>query len=142
MLYSVGGYSYDYAYATLMNNGLVGGNNWSTDIRKRWQKAGDKTDVPRISNNADANVSSLSSRFITEANYMVLNNIRLSYAIPQKLLQNQNVAKQINVFVSGDNLWLHSARNGFNPSTAESGASDMYRYSPLSTISVGLNAKF
>jgi hypothetical protein len=142
LLYSVGGYSYDYAYASLMNNDLVGGNNWSTDIRKRWQKEGDITNVPRISDEADPNVNSLSSRFITEASYLVLNNVRLAYSIPEKLLKNQNVAKQITVFVSGDNLWLHSARNGFNPSTAESGASDIYRYSPLSTISVGLNAKF
>jgi len=142
LLYSIGGYSYDYAYASLMNNDLVGGNNWSTDIRKRWQKEGDITNVPRISDEADPNVNSLSSRFITEASYLVLNNVRLAYSIPEKLLKNQNVAKQITVFVSGDNLWLHSARNGFNPSTAESGASDIYRYSPLSTISVGLNAKF
>ena len=142
LLYSVGGYSYDGAYAVLMNNDLIGGNNWSTDIRKRWQKEGDITNVPRISNNADARVNSTSSRFITEASYLVLNNVRLAYSIPEKILKNQNVAKQITVFISGDNLWLKSARNGFNPSTAESGASDMYRYSPLSTISVGLNAKF
>jgi hypothetical protein len=125
-----------------MNNDLVGGNNWSTDIRKRWQKEGDITNVPRISNNADARVNSTSSRFITEASYLVLNNVRLAYTLPEKILKNQDVAKQITVFISGDNLWIHSARNGFNPSTAESGASDMYRYSPLSTISVGLNAKF
>jgi hypothetical protein len=142
LLYSVGGYSYDNAYAVLMNNDLVGGNNWSTDIRKRWQKEGDITNVPRISNNADARVNSTSSRFITEASYLVLNNVRLAYTLPEKILKNQDVAKQITVFISGDNLWIHSARNGFNPSTAESGASDMYRYSPLSTISVGLNAKF
>lgn len=142
MLYSFGGYAYDGAYATLMNNGLVGGNNWSTDILNRWQKPGDITDVPRISNNADANVNSLSSRFLEKANYLVLNNVQLSYTFPEVLLKKQNFAKAVTFFVSGDNLYLHSARNGFNPSTAESGSSDMYRYSPLSTISAGLKAKF
>lgn len=142
LLYSFGGYAYDGAYATLMNNGLVGGNNWSTDIRNRWQKAGDITSVPRISNNADANVSSTSSRFITEASYLVLNNIRLGYTIPARIMDRQRVANEVTVFVSGDNLWLHSARNGFNPSTAENGASDRYRYSPLSTITFGIKAKF
>lgn len=142
LLYSLGGYAYDYAYATLMNNDLVGGNNWHTDIRKRWQQPGDITDVPRISNNADANVVSRSSRFLTKANYLVLNNIQLAYTFPEGLMKRQRFADQITVFVSGDNLWLNSARNGFNPSTAESGSSNMYRYSPLSTISAGIKAKF
>jgi hypothetical protein len=47
-LYSLGGYSYDGAYAQLMHSGLIGSNNWSTDIYNRWQKPGDITDVPRI----------------------------------------------------------------------------------------------
>lgn len=142
VLYSFGGYAYDGAYATLMGNGLIGGNNWSTDITRRWQKKGDVTEVPRLSNNADANVNSVSSRFVTKANYLVLNNVRLAYTIPSSVLSKTNILQQATIFVSGDNLWLHSARNGFNPSTAESGASDMYRYSPLSTITAGLRVRF
>ena len=142
LLYSFGGYAYDGAYAGLMNNGLIGGNNWSTDIRNRWQKPGDITNVPRLSNNYDANVNALSSRFITEANYLVLNNVRVAYTLPAEAMHRMGVLESATFFVSGDNLWLHSARNGFNPSTAESGSSDMYRYSPLSTITVGLKAKF
>jgi TonB-linked SusC/RagA family outer membrane protein len=142
LLYSFGGYAYDGAYAGLMGNGLIGGNNWSTDIRNRWQKAGDITDVPRISNNQDASVTSASSRFITKANYIALNNVRLGYTLPASLTQRLGIIEQASFFVSGDNLWLHSARNGFNPSTAESGASDTYRYSPLSTITVGAKFRF
>lgn len=142
LLYSIGGHAYDGAYATLMNNGLIGGNNWHTDIRKRWQNPGDVTDVPRISNNFDPNVNSSSSRFITNASFLSLNNIRLSYNLPSNLLRNIGAIDQVSAFVSGDNLWLASKRNGFNPSTAETGASNMYRYSPLSTITFGIRAKF
>ncbi len=141
-LYSLGGYAYDYAYAALMDNGDIGGNNWSTDIRNRWQKAGDITDVPRISNNQDANVSSSSSRFITRADYISLNNIRVSYTLPANVITHLGFIDQASFYISGDNLWLKSKRNGFNPSTAESGESDTYRYSPLSTISFGFKAKF
>jgi TonB-linked SusC/RagA family outer membrane protein len=140
-LYSLGGYSNDGAYAGLMNNGLIGGNNWSTDIRRRWQKAGDITDVPRLSNNADANVNSASSRFLTKSDFLALNNIRLGYTIPASLLKKVNL-QDASFFLSADNLWLGSARNGFNPSTSESGASDTYRYSPLSTITFGTKIKF
>lgn len=140
MLYSFGGYSYDGAYAILMGNGLIGGNNWNTDILRRWQKAGDITDVPRLSNNADPNVTSASSRFVTKANYISLNNVRLGYNIPSKYLSDLGVAG-VSLWVSGDNLWLNTTRNGFNPSTAESGASSTYTYSPLSTVTAGLRVK-
>ncbi len=39
-LYQIGGHAYDGAYQTLMNNDVVGGNNWHTDIRGRWQEPG------------------------------------------------------------------------------------------------------
>lgn len=142
LLYSIGGYAYDGAYATLMSSGAIGGNNWHTDIRKRWQKAGDITDVPRLSNNQDANVNAASTRFLTKANYLALNNIRLGYTLPANLTQRLGVIDAASLFVSGDNLWLYSARRGFNPSTAETGGSDMYRYSPLSTITFGCKIKF
>lgn len=142
LLYSFGGYAYDGAYADLMNNGLIGGNNWHTDIRSRWQKVGDVTSVPRISNNYDANVNSVSSRFITKANYLSLNNVRVAYNFSPALINKIGLIESATFFVSGDNLWLNSARNGFNPSTAESGSSDTYRYSPLSTITVGLKTRF
>lgn len=142
LLYSFGGYGYDGAYAGLMDNGLIGGNNWSTDIRRRWQKAGDITDVPRLSNNYDANVVAASSRFITKATYLALNNVRIGYSLPSSLTEKIKGIQSASFFVSGDNLWLHSERKGFNPSTAENGASDTYRYSPLSTITVGIKARF
>ncbi len=142
LLYSLGGHSYDFAYAGLMANGLIGGNNWHTDIRNRWQKPGDVTDVPRLSNNQDANVASASSRFITKADYLSLNNINVSFNLPQNVVQRLGIISQASFYFSGDNLWLLSARDGFNPSTAESGASDTYRYSPLSTITFGFKARF
>ncbi len=142
LLYSFGGYSYDGAYAGLMNNGLIGGNNWHTDIRNRWQKPGDITNVPRLSNNLDANVASGSTRFLTKADYISLNNIRFAYTLPTSLTSRAQGLQSLSFYISGDNLWIKTKRNGFNPSTAESGGSDIYRYSPLSTISVGLKAKF
>lgn len=142
MLYSFGGYGYDAAYAGLMANGLIGGNNWSTDIRNRWQKSGDITDVPRLSNNADANVASAATRFLTKNDFMALNNIRIGYTVPADVIKRSNLFQEISFFISGDNLWLNSARRGFNPSTSESGNSNVYRYSPLSTFTVGSKIKF
>lgn len=141
MLYSFGGYAYDGAYAGLMHSGYAGSNNWHTDIANRWQAAGDITDVPRLSNNKDPNVTSVSTRFLTKANYLLLNNIRLTYNFTEKLLAPIGLTG-LGIWVSGDNLWQHSNRKGFNPASSETGSSNTYRYSPLSTFTAGLRAKF
>lgn len=151
MLYSYGGYAYDYSYASLMSNTRIGGNNWHTDILNRWQNEGDITDVPRLSSNLDANVNSLSTRFLTKANYLVLNNVRLSYTLPESYTSRIGVGG-LSVWVSGDNLWINTAREGLNPSISEAGSSNdtnaettavqsRYQYSPLSTMTAGLRIK-
>lgn len=143
LLYSIGGYAYDAAYAALMGNGTVGGNNWHNDIYQRWQKEGDQTDVPRISNNAgtDQNVTSRSTRFLTKADYIGLNNIRLGYTFQSAKIKTLGLSN-LGIWVSGDNLWYRTGRQGLYPGTDEAGLSDMYRYAPLSTFSAGLKAKF
>ncbi|WP_026708561.1 SusC/RagA family TonB-linked outer membrane protein [Flavobacterium frigidarium] len=140
-LYSLGGYSYDGAYAQLMHSDLIGSNNWSEDIRNRWQQPGDITNVPRLSNNEDISGNGVSSRFITKADYLSLNNVRVGFSMPDDFLKSLNMYS-LDVYVSGDNLLLFSQRDGFNPSSSLSGASSTYSYSPMSTISLGLKAKF
>ncbi|WP_224491475.1 SusC/RagA family TonB-linked outer membrane protein [Robertkochia flava] len=140
-LYSLGGYSYDFVYASLMDNHSAGGNNWHTDIRDRWQQPGDVTDVPRISDNYDINVGSTSTRFLTKADYLALNNIRLGYTLPSSVIENLGVSS-LNLYMTGDNLWLSTKRKGFNPTTSQAGTSDWYTYNPLSTFTFGLRAKF
>lgn len=140
-IYSLGGYAYDGAYASLMNNPTAGNNNWHKDIFARWQNPGDITDVPRLSEGFDVNVASSSTRFLTRADYFALNNIKIGYSVPAKILETIKLAG-LNVWVSGDNLMFKSSRAGFNPSTSEVGSSSTYRYSPLSTLSAGLRVTF
>jgi TonB-linked SusC/RagA family outer membrane protein len=140
-IYSLGGYAYDGAYGILMHNDVVGGNNWHTDIFNRWQNPGDITNVPRLSSNYDTNVRSASTRFLTKSDFLSLNNVRIGYSVPANMVQKMKMSS-LNIFISGDNLFLLSARDGFNPSTHEAGTSDMYRYSPLSTYTLGLRVQF
>ena len=140
-LYQIGGYSYDFVYARLMHNDMVGSNNWHVDILDRWQEPGDITDVPRLSNNADLNVTSSSTRFLTKSDYLSLNNVRLGYTIPASFSESLGLTN-LSVYVSGDNLLLFTERDGFNPSVSETGGSDWYTYSPLSTVTAGLKVKF
>ncbi len=149
-LYSLGGYSYDGSYARLMHSNVAGSNNWHKDIFNRWQKPGDITDVPAITHGENVTTTgaaktytranSASTRFIQKSDYLALNNVRIGYSLPTKYLENSGIS-YVNIWASGDNLFLLSKRNGFNPTTSETGASG-YRYSPLTNFSLGVRVKF
>jgi TonB-linked SusC/RagA family outer membrane protein len=142
LLYSFGGYAFDGTYQDLMGNPQAGGNNWHVDMLNRWKSEGDVTDVPvLVDNNLFANTNAASTRFLTKASYLNLNTVRLGYTFPTAVISKIGM-RNLNVYVSGDNLWLKSERKGFNPMISETGASARYRYSPLSTLSAGATLKF
>ncbi len=142
-LYGIGGYAYDAAYGALMHNSVIGNNNWHTDIMDRWQNPGDITDVPRLTSNrtGDTNYNSMSTRFLTKSDYLVLNNVRLAYNMPNKYFTGLGL-NGLTISLTGDNLWIQTKRKGFNPTTSETGNSNTYRYSPLSTITFGVKTNF
>ncbi|MDR0385832.1 MAG: SusC/RagA family TonB-linked outer membrane protein [Prevotellaceae bacterium] len=140
-IYGVGGYGYDYVYAGLMNNDRVGTMNWHRDIEQRWTAPGQQTSVPRLSATYDEYVNSSSSRFLTSMSYLGLNNIRLSYTFPKRLLNKIKINKT-SIWVSGDNLYMSSARAGYFPIGNQAGESNRSQYVPLSTIMCGINVQF
>ena len=141
--YSLGGYGYDSQYAELMhdNNGGITAQNRHVDVRNRWREPGDITDVPLIADRVIPNVNSTSSRFITSTDFLALNNLLLNYDLSKKALDQMGISA-LSLFISGDNLAFFSARDGWNPSTSESGNSGRGRYAPLSTFTFGVRAKF
>ncbi len=144
LLYSFGGHSYDSNYARLMGNDKVGENAWHTDIRKRWQKEGDITDVPKITNGygtVNRNQNATSTRFLTKKDYFLLNNVQLNYDLPSNWIQKVGI-KQASIWVSGDNLWSKTKRDGFFPFNSETGGPDLYAYDPLTTTNFGIKFKF
>lgn len=141
--YSFGGYVYDSGYARLMDGSdLIGTSNWHTDMRQAWTQPGDITDVPRNSAgyNTDTRASSVSSRFLTKADYMSLNNIRVGYNLPSDALEAMNLTS-FSVYVTGDNLMMLSARDGLNPTTLF-GSGNSGLYMPMSTFTIGTKIEF
>ena len=141
--YSLGGHIYDNGYATLMSNsGLIGANNWHKDILNAWQQPGDVTNVPRLTSgySTDVNYNSTSTRFLTKADYLSLNNVRIAYNFPAKFIDNLKLSK-LNLYVSGDNLMMLSARKGLNPQTLIN-SSNSGIYMPMTTVSFGTKIEF
>lgn len=141
--YSIGGYVMDEGYRTLMNDGdLIGSNNFHSDIKNAWQQPGDITNVPRTSAGyaADTQFNATSTRFLTKADYLSLNTVKLGYTVPSRFMDSMSVSK-LNIYVSGDNLMMLSAREGLNPTTLIS-SSNSGIYMPMTTFSFGAKVEF
>jgi hypothetical protein len=136
--YSTGGKMYDGNWASLMHTGAFG-SAWSTDILKRWQKAGDITNVPRLQNSYAA-ATAASSRYLTDASYMSLRNITLSYTFPASLTKTLDMSA-LRIFVSGDNLGMLTKRKGMDPQQSFAGTAD-FTYIPSRIVSFGVNLTF
>ncbi len=136
--YSIGGWSYDNAYAALMANNYAGTHSYHVDLRNRWRAPGDVTDIPRQDARGQIQQNATSTRFLTKADFLALNNIRLGWEMPKSFAENIGL-ENLGVFLTGDNIAFWSERKGFNPSTSITGSSDFYRYNPLSTVVLGIN---
>ncbi|MDY2588427.1 SusC/RagA family TonB-linked outer membrane protein [Winogradskyella aquimaris] len=140
--YSIGGYTYDAGYAVLMDNNLIGADNFSTDIRQAWTTPGQVTDVPRTSANfgTDGQQNSFSSRFLTKADFFSLNNVNINYRLSQSIVESMGL-EGVSFTLAGDNLMFLSNRKGLNPSTAI-GTTNSGIYMPLTTFSLGAKVQF
>jgi len=141
--YSIGGHIYDNGYSVLMNNrDLIGSNNFHQDVRKAWKQPGDMTNVPRMTAgyNTDTQHNATSTRFLTKADFLSLNNLRIGYTLPNSAAENAGL-KSLSFYVSGDNLMMLSARSGLNP-TNFIASSNSGMYMPMTTFSLGTKIQF
>ncbi len=140
--YSLGGKVLDLTYADLMATDEFG-YAMSEDVKKAWQKPGDITDVPRLDANSTHATSigqSYSTRWLTNANYLNLRTVTLSYNLPAKWLHHVMV-KNARLSVSAENLFMIKARQGLNPQANYAGVS-YNEYMPARNITLGLNVSF
>lgn len=141
--YQIGGKTYDGSYATLMHSGNTRtvGNNWHKDILGAWQKEGDVTDVPRLSlATADSYANSASTRFLVSARYLNISNISVGYTLPSSW-SNKIELNSVRVYCAMDNVALFSVRKGLDPRQNWDGSTS-WNYSPIRTISGGVQVKF
>ena len=140
--FSIGGKIYDADYGGLMY-GTVGnqpGNNWSTDILRRWTTAGQKTDVPKLTTTTDLQANSSSTRFLFDATYGRVRNITLGIPIPNRSFSRAKITNA-RFFIDWQNPFTFFKRKGLDPEAGISGVtsntSSVYR-----TMSVGVNLDF
>jgi hypothetical protein len=111
--YQFGGFMYYGTQGTLMDNRFA---NNSTMILRRWKKAGDITDVPKVQ---DGDFTSWGYSLPLTANvyssdYIRLKNLTISYMLPEKFLKKAQIS-DMSLFLSGQNLLLFTPYPGADP---------------------------
>ncbi len=132
--YQIGGRTLDYTYQRLMHGGSDAGGALHVDELKAWT-AQKYSDIPKM-NYLDENVNRASSRFLTSLSYFSIDNISLGYTFKKEWLDKIGVGT-LRVYAVADNIWLFSARKGFDPRFGSG-----IGYKAVRTISGGVNLTF
>jgi TonB-linked SusC/RagA family outer membrane protein len=138
--YAIGGWIYDSPYQGLMTSGGGDIQTWHVDILKRWQAGKNtNTSVPRLQEGYQ-NANSRSDRWLIRGDYFNLRNVVVGYNIPSEFTSRYNIGG-IRFYAVADNVWLNSRRQGLDPRQDFDGSIGNV-YSPIRTVSVGLNVTF
>jgi TonB-linked SusC/RagA family outer membrane protein len=74
---------------------------------KRWEKAGDITNVPKAVYGSGSNSSNNSTRWLFKGDYIRLRNITLGYNLPGSVAKRMHM-NSLHIYVRGTNLWTKS----------------------------------
>ena len=140
--FQLGGYVYDSNYSGLMNEGDAG-QNFHKDMLNRWTPENKNTNIPAVSYQIQSQSITQGNTvdfFLTDASYFSLRNVTLGYSLPASMVKKAGIEK-LRVYLTGDNIWLKSKREGLDPRMYFTGETKM-GYSAVRTYSVGLNLTF
>ena len=139
--FQIGGQVYDSDYASLMSNPTSNskGTNIHADMYDAWVESSN-SNIPRWQF-GDSYAASSSSRFLTDASYLSLQNINLGYTLPKSATRKIGV-ERLRFYVAADNVWTWSRRQGLDPRQSISGSATASYYAPIRTISGGLTLTF
>ena len=138
--YGIGGSFLDNDYSGMMHSASYG-RAFHTDALNAWRQPGDVTDVPRLENGNVTQVQTQSDRFLTDASFINLRNLSLSYSFPKSLTEDIGL-DNLAVNLTGENLFFKSKRDGLNPQGAVSGLSQGNNFAITRIVSLGLNLSF
>lgn len=141
--YQLGGKVYDSQYAGLMAPGTSSADAGSTfhkDVLKAWTPENIGSNIPRWQY-GDEYAAYGSDRFLTNASYLNFQSFTVGYSLPKSLTQKAKIAN-VRIYASGENLALWSKRKGFDPRQDYGSVYSINTYSPVRTISGGLQLTF
>jgi hypothetical protein len=139
--YQIGGKVYDSVYQSLMSptgSTSEAGQNFHKDVLNSWSQDNTSSDLPRWQY-GDQETSKASDRWLTNASYLNFQSFTVGYTLPKNLIKQIN---SIRFYVAGENLCFWSARKGFDPRYSYSATESVTVYSPVRTVSGGVQVSF
>ena len=140
--YAIGGKVYDSEYLNLMTGNP--GYGLHKDILNAWTPENSSSNIPRFQYGYNYGTTS-SDRWLTNGSYASLANITLGYTIDRRVIRNLKGIQSIRIFGVADNVYTWSKRRGLDPrqyAASNPGVSNGAMYSPIRTVSFGLNVMF
>lgn len=140
--YQIGGLGYDYGYSTLLSApSSASSGNFHKDVYKSWSPENLNSTMPRFRSGESNSQNARSDRFLTNASFLNFQNMNIGYTLPEQLLQKMDI-KKLRLYLQCENIAYISARRGFDPRQSMKGGVNPQTYSPVRTISMGINLNF
>ena len=137
--FQLGGKVFDSSYQTLMtpeSGSSVSARTFHVDVLDSWSPSNPGSDIPRFQYNDDYTTLG-STRFLTNASYLNFQSFSVGYTLP-KTLTTKFFVNKLRVYVQGQNLCFWSKRKGFDPRYSFGSTANTNVYSPVRTISGGV----
>jgi TonB-linked SusC/RagA family outer membrane protein len=92
--------------------------------KNRWQKPGDKTNVPKLVYNSSNFSSTTSTRFLYKGDYLRLRNVTLGYTLPSSVVKRLHLTS-LRVYARGTNLWTKTYDKNLTLDPEQGGSSSI-----------------
>ncbi len=136
--FTLGGWSVDNALWALQDDGYWDKYNKSTELRRRWQKPGDITDVPRYVRGNETGGWYSSTRAVHSTDHLRLKNLVLGISAPKSWTDAIGFSKA-RIYFSGNNILTWAAYDQYDP---ELGPQVNWNVPPTKTFSFGIELGF
>lgn len=139
--YQLGGKQYDGTYAQFMSSPTgTTGYNFHKDLLNSWTPENTGSDIPRFQLHDQYSAAS-STRFLTNASYLNIQNINVGYTLPASWTKKLAI-NSLRLYMSAENVFYWSKRKGFDPRQSYDTTTNATFYSPMRTISGGVTFQF
>lgn len=136
--YQAGGWGYDSEYMALFDGGI--GQTFHEDYKNTWSQSNKDANLPTVLALNSKNYYSTSTMGLIKSDYISLQNISVGYTFNKDLVAPIGI-KSLRIYALADNVAVWSKRQGYDPRLSYTGVSSN-QYSPLRTISGGININF
>lgn len=111
-----------------------------------WRKAGDNTDIPRISRQDDNNNFRNSSWFVQDGSFCKIKTIQLGYTLPKKWMDTVGFISQVRFYGTLENMFTITKFKYMDPEVPNAQAKDLgienLQYPNPRKFTIGVNVQF